>query len=38
MATIVHFEIPSDDIARANRFYMGLYGWKMENMPGPTEY
>jgi predicted enzyme related to lactoylglutathione lyase len=38
MATIVHFGIPSDDIACANRFYGGLFGWKMERMPGPTEY
>lgn len=38
MATIVHFEIPSDDIARATEFYGGLFGWKVEKMEGPMEY
>jgi predicted enzyme related to lactoylglutathione lyase len=36
--TIVHFEIPSDNIERAKKFYNDLFGWKMEKMPGPTEY
>jgi predicted enzyme related to lactoylglutathione lyase len=36
--TIVHFEIPSDNIERANKFYSDLFGWKMEKMPGPMEY
>jgi predicted enzyme related to lactoylglutathione lyase len=36
--TIVHFEIPSDNIERANKFYNDLFGWKMEKMPGPMEY
>jgi predicted enzyme related to lactoylglutathione lyase len=36
--TIVHFEIPSDNIERANKFYTKLFGWKMEKMPGPMEY
>jgi uncharacterized protein len=35
---IVHFEIPSDNIERANNFYNNLFGWKMEKMPGPMEY
>ena len=38
MHTIVHFEIPSDNIERANKFYNGLFGWKAERMPGPMEY
>ena len=38
MPTIVHFEIPSDNIERANKFYNGLFGWKAEKMPGPMEY
>ena len=33
----VHFEIPSDNIDRANRFYKDLFGWKMEKIPGPME-
>jgi predicted enzyme related to lactoylglutathione lyase len=36
--TIVHFEIPSDNIERAKKFYNDLFGWKMEKMPGPMEY
>ena len=36
--TIVHFEIPADNIERANKFYTDLFGWKMEKMPGPMEY
>jgi len=36
--TIVHFEIPSDNIEQAKKFYNSLFGWKMENMPGPMEY
>lgn len=34
MATIVHFEIPSEDVERANKFYGSLFGWKMEKFPG----
>jgi uncharacterized protein len=30
MPTIVHFEIPSDDIERAKKFYNELFGWKIE--------
>lgn len=38
MATVVHFEIPTDDIERTKKFYGGLFGWKFESMPGPMEY
>jgi uncharacterized protein len=31
MPTIVHFDIPADDIERAKKFYTDLFGWKMEN-------
>jgi len=30
MPTIVHFEIPGDDIERTKRFYSDLFGWKIE--------
>jgi uncharacterized protein len=30
MPTIVHFEIPSDDIERAKKFYNDLFGWNIE--------
>jgi len=28
--TIVHFEIPADDVERARKFYSTLFGWKIE--------
>ncbi len=31
MPTIVHFEIPTDDLERARTFYGDLFGWKFEN-------
>lgn len=36
--TIVHFEIPADDIARAQKFYSEVFGWEISLMPGPFEY
>jgi predicted enzyme related to lactoylglutathione lyase len=36
--TIVHFEIPADDVEKLRRFYSGLFGWKIEKMLGPMEY
>ena len=40
MATVVHFEIPADDVARARKFYGELFGWKIEKFTGatPMEY
>jgi predicted enzyme related to lactoylglutathione lyase len=44
MPTIVHFEIPSDDIERSKKFYNELFGWNIEkwsgeeNMPEGVEY
>jgi uncharacterized protein len=34
MPTIVHFEIPSEDIERSKRFYSELFGWRIEKWPG----
>jgi predicted enzyme related to lactoylglutathione lyase len=38
MSTIVHFEIPSDDIERSKKFYNELFGWNFErslsSLPG----
>jgi uncharacterized protein len=34
MPTIVHFDIPSDNLERTKKFYTELFGWKMEKMPG----
>ena len=38
MPTIVHFEIPTDDLERAKKFYTDLFGWKIEKYSGPMEY
>jgi uncharacterized protein len=37
MPTIVHFEIPSDDIERSKKFYSKLFGWNIEKWPGSSE-
>jgi len=37
-AGIVWFEIPADDVNRARGFYSKLFGWKMDQFPGPHEY
>ena len=34
MPTIVHFEIPSDDIERSKKFYNELFGWKFDKWSG----
>jgi predicted enzyme related to lactoylglutathione lyase len=34
MPTIVHFEIPSDNIERSRKFYNQLFGWNIEKWPG----
>jgi predicted enzyme related to lactoylglutathione lyase len=37
-ANIIWFEIPADNPARAQKFYSGLFGWKIEPFPGMTDY
>jgi predicted enzyme related to lactoylglutathione lyase len=37
MPTIVHFEIPSDNLERTKKFYTDLFGWKIEKMPGTDQ-
>ncbi len=32
--SIIHFEIPADDIDRAKRFYAEAFGWRIEAYPG----
>ena len=34
MPTIVHFEIPADDVERSRKFYTDLFGWKIEKWSG----
>ncbi len=36
--TIVHFEIPADDVERAKAFYSGLFGWEFSAPPGFEHY
>jgi predicted enzyme related to lactoylglutathione lyase len=38
MSTIVHFDVPVEDVERAKNFYSNLFGWKIERVPGPMEY
>jgi predicted enzyme related to lactoylglutathione lyase len=36
MPTIVHFEMPANDVERAKKFYTDLFGWKIEKWPGTS--
>jgi predicted enzyme related to lactoylglutathione lyase len=38
MPTIVHFDIPADDLERAKSFYSKLFGWKFEKPIETMEY
>jgi hypothetical protein len=40
MPTVVHFEIPTDDLPRAKKFYERLFDWKVEPFGGcePADY
>ena len=38
MDKIVHFEIPADDMKRAQKFYQTAFGWKVEAYPGFEGY
>lgn len=33
MGNIAYFEIPSDDVERAKKFYSKVFGWKIEKVP-----
>jgi uncharacterized protein len=33
MRSVVHFEIPADDVARAKEFYGSVFGWQVQDMP-----
>ncbi len=37
-ASILWFEIPADDPARAQKFYGSLFGWKINAFPGMPDY
>jgi predicted enzyme related to lactoylglutathione lyase len=34
MNKVVHFEIPVDDLERAQKFYKSVFGWKMDSLLG----
>jgi predicted enzyme related to lactoylglutathione lyase len=34
--TIMHFEIPADDVGRAKSFYEKTFGWKIKAFPMPA--
>ena len=36
--TIVHVEIPADDVERGKAFYGKLFGWKFSSSPGVDNY
>jgi hypothetical protein len=38
MPTVVHFEIPADNVDRAKEFYTELFGWKIEEATGMGGY
>ena len=38
MPKVVHFELPFDDAARANKFYADIFGWESSKFDGPEEY
>jgi predicted enzyme related to lactoylglutathione lyase len=37
-SSIVWFEIPADNVERARKFYGALFSWKIEKLPGMTDY
>ncbi len=38
MSMVIHFEIPADDLERARKFYSGLFGWDINEVPGRKMY
>jgi predicted enzyme related to lactoylglutathione lyase len=36
--TIVHFEIPANNVEKLMKFYQQLFDWKFTKMQGPMEY
>ena len=35
MDSVVHFEVPADDMERAKKFYKAVFGWVLTDMPMP---
>ncbi len=36
--TVVHFEIPANDVEKLKDFYEKVFGWQIVLAPGPIEY
>jgi uncharacterized protein len=36
--TIVHFEIPAQDVEKLKQFYEEVFSWKIIQYPGPIDY
>ncbi len=36
--TIIHFEIPANDLEKIKSFYEQVFGWKIVQAAGPIEY
>ena len=36
--TIIHFEIPADNVDKIKAFYEQVFGWTIQQAPGPIEY
>jgi predicted enzyme related to lactoylglutathione lyase len=36
--TIVHFEIPAQDVDKLKQFYEQVFGWKIIQYPSPLDY
>lgn len=36
MGKVTHFEIPSDDLERAKKFYGSVFGWEVNTWPMPN--
>jgi predicted enzyme related to lactoylglutathione lyase len=38
MSRVVHFELPVDNLERAQKFYSDVFGWKITKWQGPMDY
>ncbi|MFQ5970627.1 MAG: VOC family protein [Nitrososphaerales archaeon] len=38
MDKVVHFEIPVDEVGRAQKFYKNIFGWSINQVPGMEYY
>jgi predicted enzyme related to lactoylglutathione lyase len=36
--TLIHFEIPADDVEKLKQFYEQVFGWKIIQYQGPLDY